>query len=81
MILYNKGGKNKMNNTLSTVLKELRKENNYTQSEIAKKINVSQRAYSFYETGQREPNVDTLIKIAEIYKVPLDILVGRYKRR
>lgn len=67
-----------MNNRLYLVLKELRIKNNLTQTQVANKINISQRAYSFYETGQREPNIDTLIKLADIYNTSLDILVGRY---
>lgn len=66
-------------NTLATVLKELREKNKLTQKEVAEKVNISQRAYAFYETGDREPSIDTLIKIANLYNVPIDILVGRYK--
>lgn len=69
-----------MKSELPTMLKILRTESNLTQTEIAKKINVSQRAYSFYEKGEREPSIETLIKLAEYYKIPLDVLVGRYKR-
>ena len=63
------------------VLKGLRIENNLTQKEIANIINVSERKYSRYETGDREPKIDTLIKIAEYYKIPIDILVGRYIKK
>lgn len=63
------------------VLKGLRIENNLTQKEIANIINVSERTYSRYETGDREPKIDTLIKIAEYYKIPIDILVGRYIKK
>ena len=68
-------------NTLSKVLIELRKEKNLTQREVAEKINTTQRAYAFYEKGDREPSIDTLIKLADLYNVPIDILVGRYKLR
>lgn len=70
-----------MKSDLSKMLKELRKEHKLTQTEIAKKINISQRAYSFYENGEREPSIETLINIAELYQIPIDILVGRYKRK
>ena len=63
------------------VLKGLRIENNLTQKEIANIIDVSERTYSRYETGDREPKIDTLIKIAEYYKIPIDILVGRYIKK
>lgn len=67
-----------MNNRMPLVLKELRISKNMTQKELSDKINVSQRAYSFYETGAREPDLDTLIKIADVFGVPLDILAGRF---
>lgn len=70
-----------MKTELAQTLKELRKENNLTQTELAKKINISQRAYSFYENGEREPSIETLINLAEFYKIPIDVLVGRYKRK
>lgn len=62
------------------VLKRLRIESNLTQKEIAKIINVSERTYSRYETGDREPKIETLIKLAEFYRIPIDILVGRYRK-
>lgn len=68
-----------MKNELPVVLKELRKDKNITQKEIAETINVTERAYCFYENGSREPAIDTLIKIAEYYNIPIDVLVGRYK--
>lgn len=61
------------------VLKELRIERKLTQAEIAKIINISQRAYSFYEKGEREPSIETILKLAEYYQVPTDILLGRYE--
>ena len=67
-----------MKNKLPGTLKVLRMRANRTQLEIADNIGVTQRAYSFYETGDREPDIDTLIKMAEYYKIPLDVLVGRY---
>ena len=69
----------KMKNKLHIVLKELRTEKEITQSEIAKEINISQRVYSNYETGTREPSIDTLITLAEYHKVSLDYITGRYK--
>jgi len=68
-----------LKNELPIVLKELRLKNNIKQQELANKLNITQRAYSFYEKGEREPNIDTIIKIAEFYNIPIDVLVGRYK--
>lgn len=58
-------------------LKELRKQNNLTQSDIASIINSTQRTYSGYELGTSEPNIETLCKLADYYHVSLDYLVGR----
>jgi transcriptional regulator with XRE-family HTH domain len=63
---------------ISKNLKDLRVKNNLTQTEIAKKLNISQRTYSFYETGKTEPNISILNAIADFYRVPIDILTGRY---
>lgn len=70
-----------MKNNLHNVLKELRTERQETQTQVAKALNISQRAYSNYEKGDREPSIETLINMAEYYNVPLDILVGRYQKR
>jgi len=63
---------------IKDVLKQLRKQKDYTQEEIAKKINISQRAYSYYETGRSTPDMNTLIKLADFFEVSLDVLTGRY---
>jgi len=67
-----------MNLMFSNVLKGLRIENKLTQQQVANIINVSQRAYAHYEKGDREPDIINLIKLAELFNVPIDILVGRY---
>lgn len=48
-----------------------------TQSDVAEKIGCSKNAYSRYERGEREPNIDTLCRIADIFRISLDELVGR----
>ena len=55
-------------------LKELRKQKNLTQTEIAKILQITQRTYAGYELGQTEPTIDTLKKIADFYNVSLDYL-------
>ena len=57
---------------LPTRLREIRQE-------IAEKIGISERAYIRYETGEREPRLDTLIELANIFVKPLDVLTGRKK--
>jgi transcriptional regulator with XRE-family HTH domain len=67
-----------MKTALSINLKQLRVQNKLTQQQVADKVNVSQRAYGFYETGDREPNIQTLTKLAELYNTSTDYLIGRY---
>lgn len=66
--------------TLQDELKHYRTKYNYSQSEIAKKIDITQQAYANYENGNRLPNIEILIKIADIYDISLDILTGRYTK-
>lgn len=58
-------------------LKELRKRNKLTQKEVAQIINVAQTTYLGYEKETSEPNIDTLIKLANYYHVSLDYLCDR----
>lgn len=66
------------NYELTSRLYELRTRANKTQGEIAKEIGVARTTYACYESGQNEPDLKTLLKIADLYKVSLDYLAGRY---
>lgn len=57
-------------------LKTLRIQRKMTQSELAKKIYISQPAYSKYEVGTASPNPETLSKIADALDVSVDYLLG-----
>ena len=61
---------------LSKRLKELRIENNYSQYEIANLIGIAQVTYSHYELGRRSISMQNLVKIAKIYNVSTDYLLG-----
>lgn len=58
-------------------LKTIRKQNEKTQIEIAKYLNIDQTTYSGYETGKSNPSLEILIKLADLYKISLDYLCGR----
>lgn len=60
-------------------LKELRKEKNLTQKEISKLLDIKQNTYSNYENNKSEPDIQTLIKMADIFKSSIDYICGRYK--
>lgn len=65
---------------LKDKLKLLRKDRKLKQQQISEILNVTQSAYGFYETGSREPKIDTLIKLADYYDVSIDYLVDRDKK-
>ncbi len=57
-------------------IKSLRKENNLTQKELAKKIDISASTIGMYEQNRRDPDTETLRKIAEFFEVSTDYLLG-----
>lgn len=57
-----------MNNTC-TFMKNLRVLNNLTQEELAQRIGITTSAYSHFETGVRQPDINTLVKLCHFYKV------------
>lgn len=63
-------------NKFKTILKELRMENNLGQVELAKAIGVSKGVISLWENGLREPNMYSLILLANYFKISIDELVG-----
>ncbi len=63
-------------NKFKDVLKELRKEKNIGQVELANKIGVSKGIISLWENGLREPNMSSLILLSKFFGVSIDFLVG-----
>lgn len=61
-------------------LKDLREDNDLTQSQVAAILNVRQNTYSQYETGKREIPLALLWKLADYYQVSIDYLVGRAEK-
>lgn len=62
--------------TFSKILKELRIGAGLTQKQLAEKLNIRQQSYARYENGEGEPNLETLVVIANIFDVPVDYLLG-----
>ncbi len=58
-------------------LKELRKKKNISQLKLALDLNTNQNTISRYETGEREPGIMELIKIADYFDVSVDYLLER----
>lgn len=66
-----------MKDTLAERLKSCRKEKGLTQGQVAIYCDITEKTYQNYELMTREPKLDILIRIADLYKVSLDYLVGR----
>ena len=65
---------------IGALLRDLRKEHNLTQEEIAAKFGVSQRSVSRWENGNTMPDISILIELADFYNVDLrEILNGERK--
>ena len=57
-------------------LKSLRIEKNLTQKQVADRIGLAISAVSSYESGTRYPSYDALVKLARIFHVSTDYLLG-----
>lgn len=62
---------------IADILKILRQQHNYTLQQVADGINVNASTYKNYEYGRREPDLETISKIADFYNVTTDFLLGR----
>ncbi len=66
-----------MENKFSQQLNELRIEKNLSRAQLAEKLNVSVRLISYWENDKRQCDFDMLIKIADLFSVSIDYLLGR----
>ncbi len=57
-------------------LKDLREDNDYTQSQIAKILNCKQNTYQQYESGKRQIPIEALKKLALLYGTSIDYITG-----
>lgn len=64
-------------NIFSERLKQLRSEKQILQKDIAKYLEVTVRTYQYYESGELEPDLEKLVKLADLFKVSTDYLLGR----
>lgn len=62
-------------------IKDLREDNDLTQTQLSQLLNITQRAYSHYETGTREVPLEVLVKLADFYKTSTDYLLERTNKR
>lgn len=57
-------------------IRSLREDHDMTQKQLSEMLHCSQQVYSNYELGQRDIPTDVLIKLAEIYDVSTDYILG-----
>lgn len=62
--------------TFGEKLKTLRTGQKYTQQQLASRVGVAKSVISYYESGDRFPSYDVLVKIAGIFHVSTDYLLG-----
>jgi len=65
-----------MGDNFNENLKEARLKSGFSQKDVAENIGVAKSTYSLYESGSREPNVNTIKKIASYLNVSADELLG-----
>lgn len=71
-----------MPESFSDKIKRLRKQKGYTQEKLAEKTGLSKMSIRRYETGERQPKVEQLFKIANALEVPIiELLEGLYLER
>lgn len=68
----------KRSDLIGKIITKLRLNREYTQREISEGIGIAQQTYAGYEKGRHEPNVEILIRLADIYGVSMDFITGRY---
>lgn len=63
------------NNVFGKKLKELRTEKGLSQHKLGENLGFCNQTVSFWESGSREPDLDTLVKIAHFFEISLDDLL------
>ena len=60
---------------MDTRIKELREDNDLTQQQIADKLGITQRKYSYLETGTQQLTDEILVKLSTVYNVTTDYIL------
>lgn len=67
------------NSVVAERLRMLRAKANYSQTEIANELGITQQTYSKYESGAASPDSKDIIKLCDLYGVTSDYILGRDK--
>lgn len=62
-------------------IRDLREDADLTQKEVGTAINIPQRTYAYYESGERMVPPSVLCKLADFYKVSVDYILGRTDKK
>ena len=62
-------------------IRNLREDMDMTQTDMAKVLFISQRTYSYYESGGHDIPTEVLVRIADFYQVSVDYLLNRTDKR
>lgn len=62
-------------------IKELRQEQSRSQINVSTLIGIDQSYYSKYERGQQNITLEILIKLADLYQVSIDYIIGRTNKK
>ena len=66
-----------MKNEFANNIKSLRLQNGLLQKDLAAKLKTTQRKISYWEKGTTEPDIETLIEIADFFGVTVDELIRK----
>ena len=66
--------------SFGTRLADIRRQHNLTQNDIADRLNISAQAVSKWENDLTMPDIDTMIKLSDIFNMSLDELAGKQKK-
>ena len=64
---------------IGTKIAELRKRKNWSQADVAKAIDASRDIIGKYERNENSPSIEMALKIAQVFDVPVDYLLGEGK--
>ncbi len=70
-----------MKEILAQRLRACRKEKGMTQGQVAIYCDITEKAYQNYELMTREPKLEILVRIADLFDVSLDYLTGRTEEK
>lgn len=62
-------------------IRNLREDMDLTQTDMAKVLFISQRTYSYYESGGHDIPTEILVRLADFYDVSVDYLLGRTNKK